>query len=157
MRPTFRAAITIVALVLMGLAVSTAGAVSGPGANENSKFVYTENLNTGFDLVLTTDEGSQKRFESVTYELGFTASFIRFCDGQGVGIQRTDTKTLSVTPDQDGRAVGAFTIESNTGGVMCGCGCGTGTLTVTYEQMTLTNLATGRTYRLDPVTQTFTT
>ena len=157
MRLTLRAAVAVVALVLMAVAVSTAGAVSGPGANENSKFVYTENLNTGFDLVLTIDEGSQKRFESVTYELGFTASFIRFCGGQGLGTTRTDTKSLSVTPDQDGRAIGAFTIESNTGGVICGCGCGTGTLTVTYDQMTLTNLATDRTYRLDPVTQTFTT
>ena len=80
-----RRLIASVALLVMCVVAPVAGAVSGPGANENSKFVYTEQLGAGLDLVLTFDEGSQKRFESVGYQLDGEASHFQICDGQGAG------------------------------------------------------------------------
>jgi hypothetical protein len=135
--------------------VPVAEAVSGPGANENSKFVYTESLGTGLDLVLTFSEGGQKRFDSVTYQLNGNASHIRICDGQGVGATRVVNEMLAVTPGDDGRGSGFFTVDSGVSETICGCGCGSGSLTVTYK-LTLTNLATGHVYRLDDFMQTFT-
>jgi hypothetical protein len=51
----------------------------------------------------------------------------------------------------------AFTVDSGTTDTICACGCGPGTLTVDYTDMTLTNLASGHVYRLDPISQTYTT
>ena len=155
MRRTIGTTLAAAVLLALVVGVSTAGAVSGPGANDNSKFVYTEQL-AGFDpLVLNFDEGSLKRFASVTYELRGTATYTRICDGIGTG-QRTDVlDTLTVLPTE-GRAIGAFTIYTGAGSMVCGCGCATGTLSVSYTDMTLTNVTTGRVYRLDPVSQTFT-
>ena len=156
MRRPIGTALAIAALVTLAVA-SAAGAVSGPGANENSKFVYTEALGgTGFELVLAFDEGSQKRFGSVEYELAGNTSYVRFCNGQGLGETGAVSKALTVTPDEAGRASGEFTIDSGAGTTICACGCGSGTLTVTFGDMTLTNLATGHVYRLDDFTQTFT-
>jgi hypothetical protein len=148
------------ALAATGLALvvglSTAEAVSGPGANENSKFVYTEQL-AGFDpLVINFDEGSLKRFASVNYELRATASYTRICDGQGLGSETAVQDTLSAPTSDEGRATGTFSVSSGSGYTVCGCGCNTGTLTVRFTDMTLTNVTTGRVYRLDPFTQTFT-
>jgi hypothetical protein len=147
--------IATAALLAMCVVVPVAGAVSGPGANENSKFVYTEDLGTALALVLAFDEGSQKRFESIAYQLDGNASHIRFCGGQGLGTMRAFSETLTVTPNEEGRASGVFTIDSGTSDTICACGCGSGTLTVTYSEMTLTNLATGHVYRLDAFTRTF--
>jgi hypothetical protein len=157
MRPRFRTALAAVALVVMAVMASSAQAVSGPGANENSKFVYTEDI-VGTDLALTFNEGSQKRFDSVTYDLYVVASYFSFCGERGLGESREVRQTLTVTPGEDGRTMGAFAYDFGISDTVCGCGCGgSGTLTVTYDQMTLTNAATGRVYRLDPVTKTYST
>src|SRR5262245_42670569 len=134
--------IATAALLAMCVVVPVAGAVSGPGANDNSKFVYTEDLGTANALVLAFDEGSQKRFESVTYQFDGDASYFRMCDGRGLGELRRVRETLAVTPDEGGRATGVFTIASGTSDTICACGCGSGTLTVSYSDVTLTNLAT---------------
>jgi len=156
MRPEFRTTLAVVALVVMVVAVSTAQAVSGPGANDNSKFVYTEDI-VATDLALTFSEGSQKRFDSVTYDLYLVASQFRMCGGQGLGESKEVRDTLTVTPGEDGRTMGAFAYDFGISDTICGCGCGSGTLTVTYDEMTLTNAVTGRVYRLDPVTKTYST
>ena len=44
MRMTFGRTIAATALLAFSAGVPVAGAVSGPGANENSKFVYTETI-----------------------------------------------------------------------------------------------------------------
>jgi hypothetical protein len=152
----FRTAVVAIAVLVLSLGISTAGAVSGPGANENSKFVYTEEV-VATDLVLNFDEGSQKRFVAVEYRLDLTVTVERFCGGQGIATIRAVSDTLTVVPDERGRALGAFTVDSGASDTVCACGCGEGTLTVAYFDMTLTNLATGREYRLDPVSQTYTT
>jgi hypothetical protein len=155
MRRTISTTFAITTLSLV-VGVSTAGAVSGPGANENSKFVYTEQL-AGFDpLVINFDEGSLKRFTSVNYELRATASYVRLCGGQGIGIETAVQDTLLAPVNDEGRATGTFSVSSGSGDTVCGCGCETGTLTVRFTDMTLTNVTTGRVYRLDPLTQTFT-
>ena len=154
MRRTVSTAFAITTLALLG--VSTAGAVSGPGANENSKFVYTEQLADFDPLVITFDEGSLKRFASVNYEFRATASYVRICGGQGIGSETAVQDMLSVPVTGEGRATGTFSVSSGSGNTVCGCSCETGTLTVRFTDMTITNGATGRVYRLDPLTQTFT-
>jgi hypothetical protein len=155
MRLTLQGAIFATALLMLSIGVPLAGAVSGPDANENSKFVYTEEI-IATDLVLNFDEGGQKRFPSVVYRLDATVEVIRFCGGQGIGTRETVDPTVTVTPNEQGRAVGAFTVDAGTSVTPCSC-CSQGTLTVDYSNMTLTNLASGHAYRLDPVSQTYTT
>lgn len=155
MRLTRQAGIVATALFVLSIGVPVAGAVSGPDANENSKFVYTAEI-VATDLVLNFDEGGQKRFPSVEYRLDATVEVIRFCGGQGIGTRETVATTVTVTPNEQGRAVGAFTVGSGTSDTPCSC-CTQGTLTVDYSNMTLTNLASGHVYRLDPIRQTYTT
>jgi hypothetical protein len=155
MRPSLQGAIVATALLVLSIGIPVAGAVSGPGANENSKFVYTEEI-VATDLVVTIDEGGQKRFESVEYRLDVTVDVFRFCGGQGIGTRQTLAPAVTVTPNEQGRAVGAFTVDSGTSDTPCSC-CTGGTLTVEYFDMTLTNLASGHVYRLDPMSQTYIT
>jgi hypothetical protein len=155
-RLTYRRALAAALFLTLSVGSSVAGAVSGPGANENSKLVYTEEI-VATDLSFAFDEGSQKRFPSVDYQLVVTVTVMRFCNGQGLGSQQTETPTVTIAPNEEGRAVGAFTVDSGTTDTICACGCGAGSLAIDYTDMTLTNLTGGHVYRLDPISQTFTT
>ena len=129
------------------LALAIAG-VSIAGAS--GKLDYTETIEfPGGDLVVAFDEGGQKRFDSVGYELTATASAIS-CEAPDhcIGVLSTPIDTITgLVPDDKGRVTGILTlVPTGGGGTICGC-----TLHMDYSDVTLTNLTTGHVYRLDPI------
>jgi hypothetical protein len=129
-----------------------AGALSGPDANANGRLDYTEDI-VASDLVVNFDEGGQRRFVAVDYRLDATLSVVRFCDGQGLGEQSFESATVTGLMAK-GHASGTLTLEGP-GTVICSCGCSQGTLTVDYTDVTLTNITTGDVYRLEPISQEY--
>jgi hypothetical protein len=61
---------------------------------------------------------------------------------------------VASTPDAKGRVTGVLTIDIPTSPAPCGC---SGTFHVEYTDVTLTNLTTGRVYRLDSISRDWTT
>jgi hypothetical protein len=150
-----RALLTVLAaasLVMLSAGVSMAGAVSGPDPNANGRLDYTEDI-AASDLVVNFDEGGQRPFVAVDYRLDATLSVVRFCDGQGLGEQSFESATLTGVMAR-GHAIGMLALEGP-GTVICSCGCSQGTLTIDYTDVTLTNVTTGDVYRLDPVSQEY--
>ena len=123
-------------------------------ASANGKLSYAEEI-VASNLVVTFDEGGQRRFVAVDYRLDATVSVVRFCNGQGLGQQYLASDTVTVAMPK-GHAVGTLTLEGP-GTVVCSCGCSQGTLTIDYTDVTLTNLTAGDVYRLDPISQTYST
>ena len=149
MRRTVGAALAATALIALALGVSTAGAVSGPGANDNSKFVYSESIDRATsNLTVTIGEGGQKRFESVDYQLTGQAVTTSFLDGgQIIKVLVTPDPSTEATlsPDADGRVSGSLTLVLNIGP----CACGGGSFRVDYTNLVLRNVSSGHVYRLD--------
>lgn len=161
MRPFFRRAVFAASLLALVVGVSVAGAVAvggaDPAAKTTGKFAYTEEIvaagttGTG-SLVVNFNEGSQKRFGSVDYQLSATQSVIFTCDGRSVGYQAFPTSTVTLVPDDKGRVVGSFTFGVTGESQVCSAQY---LQRVDYADVVLTNLATGHVYGLDPVTQTY--
>jgi hypothetical protein len=82
-----------------------------------------------------------------------TLSVVRFCNGQGLGEQSFESATLTGVMAR-GHATGMLALEGP-GTVICSCGCSQGTLTIDYTDVTLTNVTTGDVYRLNPVSQEY--
>lgn len=145
--------VAAVTLLVLSAGVSVAGAVSGPDANPNSKFVYTEQI-VSIDLVVAFDEGGQKRLVAVDYLLAATVTRVIGCDG-GIQISQ-DSVSTSVTglmPDDKGRVVGELGLDG--AGPPSGC-VQTILRRIGYTDVTLTNVITGHVYRLDPITEAYT-
>lgn len=147
------------AVLLLSVGTSVAGAVSGPGANENSKFVYTEEIvpagtaDTG-NLIVNFDEGGQKRFASVDYRLDAVVSafFGCGCSPQVIGVQYTASQTLmGLAPDDARRVTGSMALDVQGGGGTLG----ETLLHIDYADVTLTNLVSGHIYRLDAISQDY--
>jgi hypothetical protein len=141
----------VVAVLALSAGVGTAGAVSGPGANDNSKFVYTEAIErASSNLTVSVNEGGQKRLSSVDYRLSGTAITLQtLAGGQAIGQEFFPVGSATgLVPDADGRVSGSISLEVNVGPGSCTCG---GSFRVDYTDLVLTNLATGHTYRLADV------
>ena len=124
--------------------------MSGPGANENSKFVYTEAIDpASSNLAVSFDEAGQKRFQAVDYALSARAVITTTSNGQTIAEQLFPTASITgLVPDDKGRvsAIGVLVVNRSPG-----CGCGQ--FLVEYTDVVLTNLSSGRTYELDDVSR----
>jgi hypothetical protein len=129
------------------LGVSLLVGVAAPSAS--TKFSYTEEIADNGNLVFSFEEGSLKRFASVQYQ--FDAIGIVSSPNSAMRFEFHESTTS--IPDDEGRIAGGFTLNINSSPSPGPCGCGP--LTVTYSDMTLTNTATGRGYRIDPITRDF--
>jgi hypothetical protein len=146
-------ALAAASLVMLSAGVSIAGAVSGPDANPNSKFVYTEEI-VSSDLVVAFDEGGQKRMVTVEYKLDATVTKEIDCGGGVIAIS-VDSASDTVTglmPDDKGRVVGELTLAAAGGPSPC---LQTILRRIDYTDVTLTNVTTGHVYRLDPISQEY--
>lgn len=138
-------------LVLTGALVLSAG-ISGAGAT--GKLAYTEEIQfPSGSLAVTLDEGGQKRFATVDYQLTATAMSMSCMTVDGVtqclGSMTDESATVTgLVPDEKGRVTATLTlVRQGGGGGLCEC-----TLHMEYSNVTLTNMTSGHVYRLDPIT-----
>ena len=118
--------------------------VSSPGAT--GKFSYGEEIADNGALLVTFEENAMKRFASVDYQLDGTVKTTIEVNGEQQSIASRQTTATTVIPDK-GIARGSLTLTDS----VCTCG-----VTIReYLDLTLTNLATGKVYRLDPITRAF--
>ena len=143
---------TIARALGMAVLISLVAGVAIAGASP--KFASTETIQfPGGNLVVTFDEGAQKRFSSVDYELTATADATSCMTVDGVTqciatrTQLSDTVS-GLVPDDKGRVAGSLTLVANAGpgGTICTC-----SLHMDYFDITLTNLTSGHVYRLEPI------
>ena len=143
MRLTVTRALGMAVLLSLVAGVSIAGASPKFGSTETIQF-------PGGSLVVTFDEGGQKRFSSVDYALTASVVATTCTTVNGVtqcietGMQSTDSVT-GLAPD-NGRVAGSLTLAATGGGTVCTC-----VSHVDYTDITLTNLTSGHVYRLDPI------
>lgn len=138
------------ALVVTGALVLSVG-ISAAGAS--SKFVYTEEIEfPSGSLAVTFDEGGQKRFATVDYELTATVMSKSCSTVDGVtqclaSVANESEPVIGLIPDEKGRVTATLTlVRPGGGGGLCEC-----TLHMEYSDVTLTNLRSGHVYRLDPI------
>ena len=165
MRLAFRCAVAAASLLVLSTGISIAEAAPEPGAKTTGKFAHTEEVvypaddstcvpNVGCpsagsgtgNLVVTFDEGSQKRFVSVDYRLD--ATVVAYwaacgCSPQVVAILYEASNTVTGLPDDKGRVIGNVALEVSETGMLL--------QRIEYTNVTLTNLNTGHVYRLDPI------
>jgi hypothetical protein len=134
------------ALFALFASVSVAGA--------SSKFDSTETIAfPGGHLVVTFDEGGQRRFSSVDYQLSATA-VVTSCQTVGdvtqciAGLTFPINTVAGLVPDDKGRVTGSLTLAGTVGGGGTICTC---TSHVDYSEIVLTNLTSGHVYRLEPI------
>jgi hypothetical protein len=151
MRTTVPATAAVAALIALACA-SIAYAVSGPDANDNSKFVYSEAIDgASSNLTVTFSEGGQKRFAGVDFALSATAVVTSTCDGQTVAEQLFPTTSVSgLVPDEKGRVAGAAVLQLNRSP---GSICPGVQFRVDYTALVLTNVSSGHVYGLDDVSR----
>jgi hypothetical protein len=145
MRPTIARAIGTMAILALFAGVSVAGA--------STKFDSTETIQfPGGRLVVTFVEGGQKRFSSVDYQLSATA-VVTSCQTVGdvtqcgAALSFPTTTVTGLIPDDKGRVTGSLTVVGTpVGGTICTC-----ISHVDYSEIVLTNLTSGRVYRLEPI------
>ena len=132
--------LTIAAALTVGLSSTAASA----------KFAYTAVVDDNQDLVVQFEEGALKRFAAADYQLQGDATSESPTFGE-----RFEDVTASVTlvPDERGRVVGSLVLDIPWSLSPLPCPCGP--RHVEYFDLTLTNLTTGKTYRLDPVSRDF--
>ena len=139
----FGLALTLMALLALAASVATSGA--------STKFAYADEITATGHLIVTFEEGGLKRFDGVDYRLHATAtSLLGTCEQQGM-VQTFPTATVALSPEGKGRVTGSLTLVLDVPQVFpC-----QHLLRVEYTSVTLTNLASGREYRLDPVSRAF--
>ena len=129
----------VVAIVLaLGVTVSAAGA--------STKFSSTPSIDDGAYLVVSFEEGSQKRFATVDYQLDAQAEV----STPNMISAFTVTGNAQLVPDERGRVSGNIATTLDLLAQVSPCGC-TGPRQVEYGDITLTNVTTRRVYRLDPI------
>jgi hypothetical protein len=131
------------------LAVAAALAMALPGASASAKFNSTAVIVDSGDLVVQFEEGALKRFAAVDYRLVGDAEARRAALAVlHLGL----TANVALNPDDRGRVAGSLTLDIPTSAdTPCGCG----TLHIEYRNLTLSNLTSGKTYRVDPVSRDF--
>ena len=134
-------------VVILGAAFVVALISAATVASASTKFDYTTSIDNMGELVVVFDEGSQKRFDGVSYRLEAFAEMV-------TPTRRSGAQTLIETesplaPYTNGRVTGSLT---TTLGLLflTPCGCSEGRY-IEYTNIVLTNLATGHAYRLDPI------
>jgi hypothetical protein len=136
----------VVGLVVCA-SVVLAGTTSLAGAT--GKFAYSEEIQfPSGDLLVVFEEGGQKRFSSVDYRLDATVQAISCQDPDHciATIADLSNTVTGLVPDAKGRVTGNVGLDRGSGGGICTC-----TLHMDYTNVTLTNLASGHVYRLDPI------
>jgi len=122
-------------------------------AGASSKFAYSETIDATGTFAVSFEEGSLKRFVSVDYQLDATASAVwDLSGGQSISVRYNPTNGVTLAPDDKGRVRGTLTLDISQSG---GCTCGGILRRVEYSDVTLTNAATGRAYRLDSIARDF--
>jgi hypothetical protein len=143
MRRMFGLALALTALLALTTGLATSGA--------STKFAYAEEVTATGDLIVNFEEASLKRFDSVSYQLEATAtSVVGTCELQAL-MQTFPTATVALSTDSKGRVSGTLTLVLDLPQVFA---CQR-LLRVEYIDVTLTNLASGHAYRLDPVSRGF--
>jgi hypothetical protein len=139
---------------VLGTLVLTVGAST---AGSTARFASTEEITSDGSLLVAFDEGVLKKYDGVRYELDATASALwDVGGGQQIGKAYTATASSEVlTPDDRGRVASDLTLDIGQSGGPGGiCTCGR-LVRIEYADVTLTNLTTGRTYSLAPMTRDF--
>jgi hypothetical protein len=138
-------------LALTGALALTAG-ISGAGAS--GKLAYTEEIQfPGGSLAVTFDEGGQKRFATVEYQLTATAVATSCMTFEGEtqcvsSLANPESRVTGLVPNEKGRVTATLTlVRQGGGGGVCGC-----TLHMEYTDVKLTNVTSGHVYRLDAIT-----
>jgi len=139
-------------VLTLTLAVFLAVGVSAPGAS--SRFSYSEEIAATGSLIVAFQEGSLKRFGSVDYQLTATADVTVEQPDQTIVARSTLMAPATLVPDARGGTQGVLTLDVDiTAGGGCLCG---GSSRVDYSDVTLSNLATGKVYRLDSISRMLT-
>ena len=134
-------------VLVLSVGISVAAAVT--------KVNSTEILDNG-NLALSFEERGMKKFASVDYRLDATASAMS-CDPTGqqciAQLFENQREVVTLAPDDKGPVAGTLTEDdvSFPSGGPCTCG----PRHVEYYDMTLTNLATGHVYNLDPISRDY--
>ena len=134
-------------VLVLSVGISVAGAVT--------KVNSTDILDNG-NLALSLEERGMKKFPSVDYRLDATAT-AGSCDPTGqlcvAQLFENLVEVVTLTPDDKGAVAGTLT-ETNVS-FPSGGPCTCGPRHVEYYDMTLTNLATGHVYSLDPISRDY--
>jgi len=144
----------IVFLIATGALVLAVGASTAASA---ARFSYDEVVTSDGSLAVAFDEGVLKKFENVQYRLDANASAL-WDVGGGQQVGKIYAATISsevLTPDAKGHISSSLTLDigqSGGPGGICTCGA---LVHVGYADVTLTNLTTGRTYSVEPITRDF--
>jgi hypothetical protein len=141
MRRAFGFALVLTVVVALSAGISVAGA--------STKFSYTQEITDTGNLVFTFEEGSLKRFASVEYRLDATAVVA----SPDIAQLFEFSESVTLTPDDKGRVLGTLTLNVNL--FPGGGGCTCGGRRVEYFDMTLTDVASGHVYRIDPLSRDF--
>jgi hypothetical protein len=152
LRLTQRGGTTLRGIIALATALAVAATltVGLSSAGAGTRFAYTAQIDDNHDLVVQFQEGKLRRFASADYQL------------QGDAISRTPnlaalyeglTASVTLVPDEQGRASGSLTLDIPTSPSPEPCTCGG--LRIEYFNLTLQNLTTGRTYHLQPVSRDF--
>lgn len=140
------------ALAVLGLAVYAASAGATP-ATGTGKLGYTEIVAADGTLTVSVDESGQKRFTAVDYRLGADVSVTARCVDQAVaGFYSLSATASGLSPDAKGHVLGSIGVTPPLGGSGCS---GILSRTFDYTNVTLTNVASGHLYRLDPISETY--
>jgi hypothetical protein len=138
--------------VAIALAVSAALVVA-TAAGASTKFASTEEITAAGSLVVTFDEGSQKRFPAVEYRLDASALLIIDVDADlQFRVVYSPSASVTLIPDSKGRATGALTLDIDQSGQCQLFRCGT-LRYIEYFDIKVTNLTTGKSYPLDNIHQ----
>ena len=143
MRRMFGLAFALTALLALTTGLATSGA--------STKFAYAAEVTATGDLIVNFEEASLKRFDSVGYQADATAtSVLGTCEQQAL-VQTFPTATVALSTDSKGRVSGTVTLVLDVPQVVA---CQR-LLRVEHTDVTLTNLASGHVYRLDPISRGF--
>jgi len=116
-KPTLGRAVAALCVLVLSAGISVAGA--------STKFASTQAIDATRSLVVSFEEGSQKRFDAVDYRLDATAIAVwDLGNGQSTGVLYQPRATVTLAPDPKGRVTGTLTLDISQSG---GCSCG-GTL-----------------------------
>jgi hypothetical protein len=141
MRGAFGFALALAVVLTLSAGISVAGA--------STKFSYTQEITDTGNLVFSFEEGSLKRFASVEYRLEATA----IVASPDIAQLFEFDESVTLTPDDRGRVLDTLTLNVNLSPGGGGCTCGG--RRVEYFDMTLTNVASGHVYRIDPISRDF--
>jgi len=144
--------------VILALAVGLALSVGVSASAASSKFSNTSAIDSSGGFIVSFEEGGMKKYSSVDYRLDATADaqwLISVDPPQSIAKRYPATASAALAPDENGRISGTLTLDIGQSGGPGGlCGCAP-LQHVAYFDMTLTNVTTGRVFRLNPISRDF--